>query len=50
MPLMQVLGGKEWSMKSVIIDFKGCDHMTCRCKYEFCYKCGGIYGKCPCIN
>lgn len=22
---------------------EGCDHMTCRCKYEFCYKCGGKY-------
>mmetsp|Transcript_6231 Transcript_6231/g.6985 ORF Transcript_6231/g.6985 Transcript_6231/m.6985 type:complete len:128 (+) Transcript_6231:936-1319(+) len=24
----------------------GCDHMTCRCKYEFCYKCGGKYRAC----
>ncbi len=27
---------------------EGCDHMTCRCKYEFCYKCGGPYGSCGC--
>lgn len=26
----------------------GCDHMTCRCKYEFCYKCGGKHGDCYC--
>lgn len=27
---------------------EGCDHMTCRCKYEFCYVCGGKYGQCAC--
>ena len=27
---------------------EGCDHMTCRCKYEFCYVCGGKYNKCKC--
>ena len=24
--------------------------MTCRCKFEFCYKCGGIYRQCECMN
>ncbi len=24
----------------------GCNHMTCRCRYEFCYACGGQYGHC----
>ncbi|KAL4512950.1 hypothetical protein ABPG72_017635 [Tetrahymena utriculariae] len=26
----------------------GCDHMTCRCRYQFCYKCGGPYLRCDC--
>jgi hypothetical protein len=28
----------------------GCDHMVCRCNFEFCYKCGGIYKKCKCVE
>lgn len=24
----------------------GCNHMTCRCRYEFCYICGRKYGGC----
>lgn len=24
---------------------KGCDHMTCRCGYEFCFRCGAKYGE-----
>jgi hypothetical protein len=27
---------------------EGCDHMTCRCAFEFCYVCGGVYGSCNC--
>lgn len=29
---------------------EGCDHMTCKCKFEFCYKCGGVYMKCECVE
>ena len=28
---------------------EGCDHMVCRCHFEFCYQCGGVYGQCECM-
>jgi ariadne-1 len=28
----------------------GCDHMACRCGNHFCYRCGGDFGKCLCIQ
>jgi ariadne-1 len=27
---------------------QGCNHMTCRCKFQFCYVCGGVWNKCVC--
>lgn len=24
---------------------EGCNHITCKCKYEFCYLCGGAWNK-----
>ena len=24
----------------------GCDHMSCRCGHQFCYKCGAEWGSC----
>jgi len=38
-------GCQRWVEKD-----EGCDHMTCRCGYEFCYRCGGKYGRCQCAN
>ncbi|KAL4468931.1 hypothetical protein ABPG72_009751 [Tetrahymena utriculariae] len=29
---------------------EGCDHITCRCSYEFCYKCGGPHNNCECTK
>lgn len=31
---------------------KGCNHMTCKCKYQFCYICGKKWGSlsCPYFN
>lgn len=34
---------KFWVEKS-----RGCNHMTCRCLYEFCYLCGAIHKTCKC--
>ena len=34
---------KYWVVKN-----EGCDHMTCRCGYEFHYVCGGKYKECGC--
>ena len=41
--LKQCPNCKFWVEKN-----EGCDHMTCRCKYEFCYVCGGKYNRCKC--
>ncbi|CAD8212372.1 unnamed protein product [Paramecium pentaurelia] len=36
--------------KTWVEKISGCDHMTCRCKFQFCYACGGIYQKCACLK
>ena len=27
---------------------RGCNHMTCRCRYEFCYICAAVHKTCKC--
>ena len=34
---------KYWVEKN-----RGCNHMTCRCKHEFCYVCGAKHKTCNC--
>ncbi|KAE8350698.1 hypothetical protein BDV28DRAFT_33691 [Aspergillus coremiiformis] len=28
----------------------GCDHITCRCRAQFCYKCGEPWSSCVCVT
>lgn len=40
---------KKWKecpkCKSIVEKVDGCIHMTCRCKMEFCYVCGGTWSE-----
>ncbi|KAI4746944.1 hypothetical protein E4T50_02774 [Aureobasidium sp. EXF-12298] len=33
---------------NLVARIDGCDEMTCRCGHQFCYDCGGPYGRCRC--
>lgn len=35
---------------SIVVLRSGCNHMTCRCKAEFCYECGVKWKKCKCAH
>jgi ariadne-1 len=43
-----VKGMQCLSCKFFIEKNDGCDHMTCRCGYEFCLKCKHEYSVCEC--
>ncbi|CAG8434130.1 4738_t:CDS:10 [Ambispora gerdemannii] len=40
---------KNWrrcpSCRTIVELYTGCNHITCRCKTEFCYKCGDLWDK-----
>ena len=45
--LFKMIGEKKWSCcpscKIVVEKTVGCNHITCRCGAQFCYKCGSRY-------
>ncbi|ORY10098.1 hypothetical protein BCR34DRAFT_486219 [Clohesyomyces aquaticus] len=49
----RALAGEEgwqtcYRCKSIVMIKSGCNHMTCRCKAEFCYQCGTAWKNCNC--
>lgn len=48
--LLKLANSRNWTQcqrcKAMIERYEGCLHMTCTCKHEFCYSCGGIWAKC----
>ncbi|KAH6653179.1 ariadne RING finger, partial [Truncatella angustata] len=34
----------------IVFRYEGCDHMTCRCGAEFCYRCGVKWKECHCSD
>ena len=41
----------QWCKKCKIYIEKteACNHMKCKCGWEFCYACGGDYPNCDCL-
>ncbi|KAG9457601.1 hypothetical protein H6P81_002109 [Aristolochia fimbriata] len=48
--VMELAKRQNWkrcpSCKFFVEKTEGCLHMTCRCRYEFCYRCGSAWGTC----
>ncbi|KAG9290368.1 hypothetical protein G9A89_007099 [Geosiphon pyriformis] len=47
--VLQMAENEKWrrcpSCRTIVELFTGCNHITCRCKTEFCYKCGNVWDK-----
>lgn len=49
--LAEIEGWKRcYSCSALVEHNKGCRHMTCRCKAQFCYICGLKWKTCPCTE
>ncbi|KAH8120870.1 hypothetical protein LI328DRAFT_171746 [Trichoderma asperelloides] len=50
--LLNTAANKKWqrcySCRRMVELATGCNHITCRCKAEFCYQCGLQWKQCPC--
>lgn len=52
--LLKLAKEKQWQRcpkcKSIVERESGCTHMTCRCNFQFCYKCGSEWknARVPC--
>ncbi|RPB22511.1 hypothetical protein L211DRAFT_788652 [Terfezia boudieri ATCC MYA-4762] len=52
--LFKLAEGRRWQRcprcGSVVELLQGCFHMTCLCKYQFCYKCAAKWKTCTCTQ
>ncbi|KAI0377895.1 hypothetical protein F5Y04DRAFT_167402 [Hypomontagnella monticulosa] len=52
--VIQLAGQQHWQRCqncSAMVELNmGCNHITCRCRYEFCYVCGARWKTCDCAQ